>query len=126
MFMTAGAAFIFIAVNFLVGAMIGIAVVVALLWRSRVRFLGVILAAFLAGTAFVLTSGLAGWASAHAAFQNGQRMDTAPWGEDLRLRNLIAENEILLCVSSSALAGILVGVCFRYIVRTDHLASSAR
>jgi hypothetical protein len=28
-------------------------------------------------------------------------MDIAPWGEDLRFRNAIAENEILLCVITS-------------------------
>ena len=50
---------------------------------------------------FVLVSGIAGWADSHAAFENGRRMDVAPWGEDLRLRNAVAGNELLLCVIAS-------------------------
>jgi hypothetical protein len=40
-------------------------------------------------------------------------MDTAPWGEDLRLRNLIAENELVLCAASSVVAALLAGLRFR-------------
>jgi hypothetical protein len=56
--------------------------------------------------AFLLISGIAGWAGSHAAFMNGRRMDVAPWGEDLRLRNFIAQNEGLLCVVGASIAAV--------------------
>jgi hypothetical protein len=45
---------------------------------------------------FVTSSGLVGWADMHSAIQDGRRLDVAPSGEDLRLRNRIVEHDMLI------------------------------
>jgi hypothetical protein len=103
MFMTPQFALIVIALKFVVGAVIGLCAV-ALVYRARfVR--GVIFG----GVVFVLASGLGGWADSHAAFMDGRRLDVAPWGENLWLRNRIAENETAIAVVSSCGAALLAG-----------------
>ena len=67
-------------------------------------------ASFAVGVVFVLVSGVAGWAASHAAFENGQRMDIAPWGENLRFRNAIAGNEVLLSILASIGTAALANV----------------
>ncbi len=109
MFMTAGLVAIVVILKFLIGSVIGL-VVAALIYRSRLGVWLAFRAALLAGVAFVVTSGIAGWAGLHASFQNGLRVDVAPWGEDLRLRNRIANNELMLCVAASSIAALLAGV----------------
>lgn len=109
MFMTAGFVMALIAIKFLVGSLIGIALT-ALLFQSRFGSKLAIRGALFAGAAFVSMSGIAGWADSHAAFENGQRMNVAPWGEDLRMRNFIAEHEIALCVSASTIATVIAGI----------------
>jgi hypothetical protein len=95
-----------IAIKFLMGSLIG-AALTALIFRSRFGRKLAIRGVLCAGVAFLLMSGIAGWADSHAAFENGQRMNVAPWGEDLRTRNFIAEHEIVLCVSASVIATVL-------------------
>jgi hypothetical protein len=109
MFMTSGFAAITIAIKFLIGSVIGLAVA-ALILRSRLRFGRALRSALFAGVTYLLASGLAGWADSHAAFQDGHRMNVAPWGEDLRLRNLIAENELAICISTSGVAAALANL----------------
>jgi len=106
MLMTSGIAPIIIAVKFLIGALIG-AATAGLIYRSRLTSSRIIRATFLAGIAYLVASGLAGWADSHAAFENGHRMDVAPWGENLRLRNFVAENEIAICLAFSIVAALL-------------------
>jgi hypothetical protein len=112
MFMTAGLAAVFIGIKLLIGCVIGLAVV-AVIYRARFGVGLAIRGALFSALAFLIVSGLAGWAGSHAAFQNGHRMDVAPWGEDLWLRNRIAENEGLLCIASSIAAALLAGVRLR-------------
>jgi hypothetical protein len=109
MFMTVGVADFFIAFKFLTGAAIGTGTAV-LPYRSRCRGGLAFRAALFGALAFLLTSYMGGWAGSHAAFLNGNRVDFALWGEDLRLRNFLAENELALCVGSSAIAGLLAGM----------------
>jgi hypothetical protein len=109
MFMTFGFAAIIIAIKFLIGSVIGL-VVAALAFRSHLRLGHALRGALFAGVTYLLASGLAGWADSHAAFQDGHRMNVAPWGEDLRLRNLIAENELTICITTSAVAAVLANV----------------
>jgi hypothetical protein len=104
MFMTPGFALILIALKFVLGALIGLGTV-ALAYRKR--FLR---GAIFGGVMFVLASGLAGWADSHAAFMNGRRVDLAPWGENLWMRNRIVENETVICVVSACGAALLAGV----------------
>jgi len=104
MFMTPGLALFLIALKLVLGALIGLGTV-ALAYRRR--FLR---GAVFGGIMFVLASGLAGWADSHAAFMNGQRVDVAPWGENLWLRNRIAENETVICVVSACGGGLLAGL----------------
>jgi hypothetical protein len=109
MFMTTGLALILITIKLFIGCVIGLAVA-ALIYRSPWAAGLATRAALLGGVAFLIASGISGWAGSHVAFQNGHRLDIAPWGEDLRLRNYIAEHELALCVASSSIAAIFAGV----------------
>ena len=104
MFMTPGLALFLIALKFFLGALVGLGTV-ALAYRTR--FLR---GAAFGGVMFVLASGLAGWAGSHSAFVNGRRVDIAPSGENLWLRNRIVENETVICVVSACGAALLTGV----------------
>jgi hypothetical protein len=120
-FMTAGLAAFLIGFKLVIGSLIGL-IVGALIYRSRLGFGIAVRAMVFSGVAFQLVSGIAGWAGSHAAFQNGHRIEMAPWGEDLRLRNLIGENELLLCIVSSSTAACLSGLR----LRKKHPAESGR
>jgi hypothetical protein len=100
MFLTSSMVALLVALKFGAGFIVG-AATAKLIYRSRVTGARILRASLAAGVVFVLVSGVAGWADSHAAFENGRRMDVAPWGEDLRLRKAIAGNEILLCVIAS-------------------------
>lgn len=100
MFLTTGIVAVLVGLKFIAGFIIG-AVTAMVMYRRRLTVAQTLRASLGAGVVFVLVSGVAGWVGAHAAFENGRRMDIAPWGEDLRFRNAIAENEILLCVITS-------------------------
>ena len=100
MFLTTGIVAVLVGLKFIAGFIIG-AVTAMVMYRRRLTVAQTLRASLGAGVVFVLVSGVAGWAGAHAAFENGRRMDIAPWGEDLRFRNAIAEKEILLCVITS-------------------------
>ncbi len=95
-----GIVVVLVGLKVLVGFIIGLATA-KVVYRSRLTRARALRASLVAGVVFVLISGAAGWADAHAAFSNGQRVGFAPWGEDLRLRNAIAGNETLLCVMAS-------------------------
>ena len=112
MFMTPAQAEIIIALKFLIGAIIGL-VVAALVYRSRFRRNLALRAALFAGIAFLLASGVAGWADSKANYSNYPRIDTAPDGESLWLVNLIAEHEVALTTLSSGGAALLAGFRFR-------------
>lgn len=112
MFIASEMAWVFIAIELLAGCVIGIAVL-AMMYRSRLRLKVVMVGALVASVAFLFVSGIGGWADAHAEFVNGRRVDFASWGEDLRVRNFLAEDALPLATISSALAALLVGVSFR-------------
>jgi hypothetical protein len=83
-----------------VGSMIGIAET-AVLYRSRATS-----RAFLIGILFgvlgrFVAENLAGWADDHSYIVNDQRMDWAPWGENLWLRNRLVEYELSLALAAS-------------------------
>ena len=80
MFMNSGLALFFVVIKLLEGLLIGL-VVAALRYRSRLTPRFAVTPTAFSGVAFILVSGLAGWAGEHAAFQNGHRMDVAPWGK---------------------------------------------
>src|SRR5580658_2259409 len=101
MLMTAGLATLFALFKILIGSVIGLSVVL-LAYRSHLGTGLALRRALVAGMVFVLVSGVAAWADSHTAIQNGKRMDVAPWGEDLRLRNRIVENELVLCIAASS------------------------
>ncbi len=69
--------------------------------------------AVLGGVAFLFASGVAGWAGSHAYFYNGKRLDVTPTGENLLLRNRIAEHETGIAVVSSCGAALLAGLRFK-------------
>ncbi len=106
MFLTIGIVAMLAALKFAVGFIMGDGTAKAI-YRSRVTTARTIRAFISAGIVYVLISGFAGWAGSHAAFENGRRLDVAPWGEDLRLRNAIAGNEILLCLTASIGTAVL-------------------
>jgi len=109
MFTSPFMAVIFAVVMIAIGSVIGL-VVTALVCRSqltpRVAFLG----AVIGGVGCLLASLLSGWAGSHAYFENGVRKDMTPWGEDLRLRNWLAQHELLICGLSSSLGGLVAGL----------------
>jgi hypothetical protein len=109
MFMTIGIAAVLIFGKFLAGALIG-ASTAALIYRSRTTVRRVLRASFFAGTAFLFGAGLAGWADSHASFENGRRVEVAPWGEDLRFRNFIAENGLAISIALSAGVAAMINV----------------
>jgi hypothetical protein len=100
MFLTTGIVAVLVGLKFAAGFIIG-AMTATLMYRRRLTMPRTLRASLAAGVVFVLVSGVAGWAGAHAVFENGRRIDIAPWGENLRVRNAIAENEVLLCVITS-------------------------
>ncbi len=100
MFASSGFVAVLIVLKLALGFIIG-AGTAKLIYNSRLTATRTKRACIVAGVVFVVMSGVAGWAGAHAAFENGRRMDIAPWGEDLRIRNAIADNENLLCVIAS-------------------------
>ena len=104
MFLTGKLAWILILLKFVAGSVIGF-ILAALIYRKRL-----LRAAILAGIAFLLASGLAGWADSRAIFENGKRVSYAPDGEDLRLRNFLVENEIPIEFIASCAAALLAGV----------------
>lgn len=105
--MTSGIVALLILGKYLVGALIG-ASTATLIYRSRITRRRVIRAAFVAGGAFLFGSGLAGWADSHASFENGRRIETSPSGEDLRLRNFIAENGLAISVVLSVAVAAVI------------------
>jgi hypothetical protein len=109
MFITSGIVIVIVALKFALGFVIG-AATAKLIYRSRLTRIRTLRASLAAGVVFVLISGVAGWAGTHVAFENGRRMNVAPWGEDLRMRNAIAGNEALLCVSASIGIAALISV----------------
>ena len=112
MFVTPVLTAIFVLAKLFLGSLLGLSTA-ALVYRSRFSIgLGLRAMAY-SGAVFVLLSCLAAWAGSHAAFRNGHRLDMAPWGEGLRLRNFIATNELLLCVMSGSAAAVLAGISFR-------------
>jgi hypothetical protein len=106
---TASSAVVLMVIEFLIGAVIGL-VVVVLVYRARLGIGLAVRGSLFAGVAFLIASGTVGWADSHSSYQNGRRADVAPWGEDLRMRNWIADNRLLLCIASSVAAGFLAGI----------------
>ena len=109
MFVSSGFVAVLVGLKLAFGFIIG-AGTANLIYRSRLTVARTKRACIVAGVVFILMSGVAGWAGSHAAFENGRRMDIAPWGEDLRLRNTIADNENLLCVIASVVTAAFANV----------------
>jgi hypothetical protein len=112
MFMTPGLALFFIAFKLASGCLIGFFVALVC-YRSRITIGLLLRGALFGGLAFVIASGIAGWAGSHAAFNNGVRSDVAPWGENLWFRNRIVEYEGAICIASSCIAALLAGIRLR-------------
>jgi len=107
MFMTPSLAIFIALLTALMGSVVGV-VETALLYRSQLTP-----RAFLKGVVFgaigcLVGSFLSNWGDDHSYFLNGKRMDRAPWGENLWLRNRLAENGILLSLLL-AFIPILIG-----------------
>ena len=119
MFTPPGLAVFLILIKLVFGSLFGL-VVVRVFYRSRFRVELAVRGAAAAGVVFLFVSGIAGWAGSHAVFQNGRRLDVAPWREDLQLRNFIVEHELLLCFVASSGAALLAGIRF---VRTPTRAN---
>jgi hypothetical protein len=88
----------------LLGAAVGLAVT-AILYRSRLTPGAFLMGVVLGVLGFLTGASLSGWGGAHAYFVDGKRMDQTPWGENLWMRNRLADNETLM---STLLAFIAV------------------
>jgi hypothetical protein len=102
----------FCVLEFFAGALIGTGAAV-LVFRRRFRPSLVLRAAVGAGLAFLIFATIGGWASAHEGFHNGSPVDVGSSGENLWLRNRIAEHQAAVCVAASVAAGLLAGLRFR-------------
>jgi len=111
MFVTSQMALIFVAIELCAGSVIGI-VTLAIMYRSRLRSKVAVTGVIVSSLVFLFACGVGGWADSHFEFVNGKRADFASWGEDLRVRNFLAENEFILAAGSSALATLVVGAIF--------------
>lgn len=109
MLLTTGIVAMLAGLKFALGLIIG-SVTAVIMYRRRITIARTARASLAAAVVFLLISGAAGWAGAHAAFENGKRVDTSPSGEDLRFRNAIANNETLLCVIGSIAFAALANV----------------
>ena len=112
----------FILVKVLIGSVIGVAET-ALLYRSKSTPRAFLRGIVLGVLGWLTGAFLAGWGDAHSYFFNGKPMEQAPWGENLWLRNRLAENEILL---SLLLASVAIFIGYRLarrplIVHRDNL-----
>ncbi len=116
-------ALIFVAMKIFVGAIVG-ASTIWVIHRSHLRLRNLIRAALLGSFAYLLASGVAGWADSHAAFDNGRRLAIAPWGEDLRTRNWIVEHELLIALGSSMLVALIYGMWSQPSKRSEHSNAS--
>jgi len=79
----------------LLGAGVGLAVT-AVLYRSRLTPGAFLMGIVLGVLGFLTGASLSGWGGAHAYFVDSKRMDQTPWGENLWLRNRLADNESLI------------------------------
>jgi hypothetical protein len=91
----------------LTGVGVGL-VVTALLYRSRLTPGAFLRGVVLGAVGYFAGSSLSTWGASHAYFLNGKRMDQAPWGENLWLRNRLAENGLLLSLLLASIA-VLIG-----------------
>jgi len=109
-FMLGWQLFVFIILDkVLMGSVIGV-VETALLYRSQAT-LRAFLRGIVLGVLGWFTGGfLAGWGNSHSYFLNGKRMDQAPLGENLWLRNRLAENGTLI---SFLLASIAIFIAYK-------------
>ena len=98
----------FLAIAFAVGALIG-AGACAVVYRSRRTVPLAVRAAVLGGLACLGIALLGGWAEQRAVFENGRRVAVGPTGENLWFRSLIANNQLIIGIASSAAAGLLAG-----------------
>jgi hypothetical protein len=97
---------IMIAVEFLFGSSVGLAVA-AVIYRSRLRIRLAISAMFCAGAAFLCASGLAGWADISTSFMEGHDVATASWANCPRLASYLVDNRLALCITSSIITAAI-------------------
>jgi len=110
---TTGMMWTSIVIKLCAGGAIGVGTL-SLMYRFRPKLRVALIASIIAGVVFLLSCGVGGWADSHAEFVDGKRVDLASWGEDLRLRNFLAENTLLLATVSSSIAAFLVGMSVRH------------
>jgi|SRR5581483_7578069 len=111
MFATPGLAGLFILMEVFGGVFIGL--IVSTFFGPRFRPGLAVKCAMVGGLVFLLVSLISGWAGARAAFVNGRRMDVGPAGENLWLRNRIAEYGFIIAVVSSFGAALVCGLLSR-------------
>jgi hypothetical protein len=102
----------FLAIAFAVGALIG-AGASAVVYRSRRTVPLAVRAAVLGGLTYLGFALIGGWAEQRSVFEDGRRIAIGPNGENLWFRNLIANNQLIIGITSSAAPGLLAGVPLR-------------
>jgi hypothetical protein len=95
-----------IAVEFLLGSSVGLAVA-AVVHRSHLRIRVAISAMFCAGVAFLCASGIAGWADISTSFMEGRDVAAAPWANWPRLASYLADNRLAICITSSIITAAI-------------------
>ena len=100
MFVTEGLALYIIGLEFIFGTLIGL-VVASLIYRSRIRVRIASLITLPSGFAFLIATGLSGWAS----------FPTAIWSNHLEAAGYLAAHAISLSVLSSVAASATISAC---------------
>jgi multisubunit Na+/H+ antiporter MnhB subunit len=108
MLMTPGLAGIFILMKLFGGLFIGL--IVSTFFGPRFRPGLAVMCAIVGGVVFLLFSLVSGWADSQATFVNGIRMDIGPGGEDLWLKNRLAEYGLIISIVISFGAALLCGL----------------
>ena len=108
MYATPDLALLFILMKLLGGFFIGL--IVSTFFGSRLRPGLAVRCAIVGGIVFLLVSAVSGWAGSHAAFVNGRRMDMGPDGEDVWLRNRLAEYGFIILLVASFGTALISGL----------------
>jgi hypothetical protein len=103
-----------VAAEALAGSAIGCLVSIAV-FRSRLTLVPAATGAALGALGFLIGGAIMGWASSHLAIVNGLRLDIGPSGENLWLRNRLAEHATLAYIAPACLLP-LVGFSVRSVL----------
>src|SRR5271170_4441438 len=109
MSVTTGLASLISAVEFLLGSIVGLAVA-AVIFRAGLTIRLAVSAMFCAGAVFLSASWIAGWADVSTSFVGDHTVATAPWAYCPRFASCLADNRLVLCITSSVITAAIASL----------------